>query len=267
MEINQTVQRRSFLGKAGLMAAGALAAVNGERVIQPHSAEAQSTSVNWPFPFAELSPDYSALLGYDGFYEGACCYGTFKALIAQWAELMGEPFSHIPIDMMRYGEGGITGWGSVCGTINGASAAINLVCKFEDAKTLINELIAWYSETALPIYVPPGKASIVSNVSNSPLCHVSVSKWCNLANAGATTPERKERCARLVADVASKTSEILNDHFQSKFVSQHSPAPSVSGCMQCHGSTAKNNTLGKMDCVSCHEPANHPLPISNWGEY
>jgi len=206
----------------------------------------------WPWPYEQLDPQRSAELGHASFYEGACCYGTFKGIVGQLAEVHGAPFDSFPLDMMRYGEGGVTRWGSVCGTINGASAAINLVCQYADAKPLINEIIAWYSATAMPIYVPEGSDAIVTSVSDSPLCHASVTKWCKASHFSATSSERKERYARLVASVASKTVTVLNDHFQGTFVPQNQPADSVTHCMQCHGPNLMNNTLGKMDCSSCH---------------
>jgi hypothetical protein len=169
-------------------------------------------------------------------------------------EVVGTPYTTFPLDMMKYGEGGILGWGSICGTLSGAASAINLVCTYEAATSLINELMAWYTQTELPIYVPLGGDPFVSNASDSPLCHVSVSKWCDRSGFSATSDQRKARCRRLAADVAKKATELLNAHYAGTFVSQYSPAPTVGECMTCHGPNVMNNTLGKMDCVSCHEP-------------
>lgn len=268
MNTEQTVQRRSFLKSAGFLSAGTISAGAAQAIFPASQANAQvNETAEWPFPFIELDPALAEQRGHEAFYQGACCYGTVQGILSQWKELLDEPYTSIPTDMFRYGEGGIAGWGSVCGTLNGASAMINLVCEMEDARKLINELIAWYSSTAVPVFIPAGETAIQTSTSNSPLCHASVSRWCKAAGVGASSPERKERCARLVANVAGKTCTLLNDHFQNIFVSQHGPADSVAECMTCHGSTAQNNTLGKMDCVSCHEPEDHPLPISNWSQY
>ncbi len=268
MNTKLTIQRRGFLKKAGIFSAGTISAGAAQTILSPSNANAQiNEGSEWPFPFVFLDPDLAAQRGYEAFYQGACCYGTVQGILSQWKEMLGEPFSTLPAEMFKYGEGGIVGWGSVCGTLNGASAMINLVCESEDAAPLINELVAWYSSTAVPVFIPAENTAIEVSTSNSPLCHASVGRWCKVAGVGVTSPERKERCARLVADVASKASTLLNDHFQNEFVSQHSPAASVAECNVCHGPSAQNNSLGKMDCVSCHEPGNHPLPVSSWDKY
>lgn len=247
-------ERRLFLHSLGVLSATALGGVAGTSLRAAAGQPREEPVPPWPWPYSELNAARSAELGHAGFYEGACCYGTFKAIVWNLAEVRGFPYTTFPMDMMRYGEGGITGWGSMCGTLNGAAAAINLVCPTEDAKKLINEVVAWYSATALPIYVPSGQTAIATSVSDSPLCHASVSRWCAVAQAGATSAARKERCARLCADVGAMTAGLLNDYFRQQFVAQHHPAPVVDSCMSCHGATAKNDTLGKMNCTSCHEP-------------
>jgi len=256
--------RRSFLKGFGIMGGTALA---GSSFLAPEVAEAARKQAKaWPWPYAELNPQNVAALGHAGYYEGGCCYGAFKALIVPLSEAVGSPYDTFPIDMMRYGEGGVTGWGSVCGTINGAAAAINLVCPMANARNLINELVAWYSVTPLPIYVPDGGEAMAANASNSPLCHASVSNWCAVSGLTVSSAERKERCARLVADVASKAATLLNANLNGTFVAEHGPAETVGECMTCHGSTVMNNTLGKMDCVSCHKP-HSTLPFArDWGK-
>jgi hypothetical protein len=34
--------------------------------------------------------------------------------------------------------------------------------------------------------------------------------------------------------------------------------------MTCHGPTVMNNTLGKMDCLSCHEPHSTKVFARDW---
>lgn len=248
--------RRGFIKGLGLLGGAVVAggALTSTTEAASSFRKNGETPPAWPWPYVELDPSRAADLGYQGFYQGKCCYGTFKGIIGQLAEVVGSPYNTFPMDMMRYGEGGVTGWGSVCGTINGAAAAINLVCTTENAAKVINEITAWYSATELPIYVPAEGTAFVANASDSPLCHVSVSKWCDRSGFSATSNERKERCARLCADVAKKSVELLNDLYKGNFASQYGPAQSVGECMTCHGPNVMNNTLGKMDCVSCHDP-------------
>jgi hypothetical protein len=265
MKLHQAMQRRGFLQSAGFVSAGALTTVAAQTLTQPQQANGQTTPENtWPLPFVELDPELAYERGYEAFLQGACCYGTVQGILSQWQEMYGGQFSAIPADMFKYGEGGIAGWGSACGTLIGSSAMINLVCDMESARKLINELVAWYSDTALPVYVPAGKEPIAKSVSNSPLCHASVSKWCQEAQAGAVSAERKERCGRLVADVSSKTCSLLNEHFNGTFTAKNGVSETTTQCMACHGSSAMNTTLGKMECSPCHPSSLHPAPVSNW---
>ena len=247
-------QRRDFLRGFGVLGATALA---GGAVFTAAAAEADEDVLPaWPWPYSQLDPARSAELGHAGYYQGACCYGSFKAVIQNLAEVHGFPFTVFPMDMMRYGSGGVAGWGTLCGTLNGAGAAINLVCPTADASKLIAELLGWYTQVALPIYVPAGGEAMVQSVSDSPLCHASVSRWCKASGETVSSSARKERCARLAADVGAKAASLLNDYFNQAFVAAYAPAPVVASCMACHGPVVRDDTLGKMNCTSCHEPHN-----------
>jgi hypothetical protein len=83
------------------------------------------------------------------------------------------------------------------------------------------------------------------------LCHVSLSKWCKASGAEVGSPEMKERCRRLTADVASKTVELLNANLQSCCQFAGSTAE-VKSCLSCHGKEL-HDTLGQMRCGSCHQ--------------
>ncbi len=188
-------------------------------------------------------------------------YGAFNALIGALKEKVGFPYTVIPPQMVRYGEGGGVGWATLCGTLNGSAAVINLVSK--DYSQFVNELFGWYTNTTFPMYKPVSPKVDISatSVSGSPLCHASVTEWCKAANAKSESPERSERCARLTADVAAQTAEMLNTYVASptEFKASLKLAPSVSQCGACHlkGGTLEN-ARGKMDCVSCHEPHSFP---------
>lgn len=209
----------------------------------------------WPWKYVELDPQAVAEAAYTAYYEGGCMYGAFAAIIGALQKKAGFPFTQIPLQMSKYGAGGVSGWGTLCGTLNGSSAAINLVAK--DYSKIINELMGWYTTTAFPIYQPATpKVSIeATSVSGSPLCHVSVSKWCTASGFKEQSAERKERCARLTADIASKAVELLNQYSVDSFTPSFTPAASVAECGACHlKGGAVENSLGSMDCVQCHEP-------------
>lgn len=254
--VENTISRRRFIATAGLTAAGLAIGATTFGLAGCSTAESVSEAPILPWQYKELDPLAAAKRGYDGYFEGACCYGVFDSVVGQLQDRVGAPFTGIPTAMMKYGEGGVVGWGTLCGALNGAGAAISLVTDSETYAKVINELMAWYTQTALPIYVPEGQSAIVTSVSNSPLCHASVTKWCDAAGFGAMSPERKERCGRLTGTVAGKVAELLNAVAAGTFTPSFGLAESVTGCMSCHGKGAMNNTLGKMDCTSCHKPHN-----------
>jgi len=211
----------------------------------------------WPWAYTKLDPAVVSKKGYDGYYEGACCYGVVKAIVTELRDKIGYPYTMLPVDMFRYGEGGVVGWSTLCGALNGACAVVNLVAGEEVYKKVVNELVGWYTQYPFPsdkhdkYSKYPGQ---VQSVSGSPLCHVSVTNWCKASKYGAVSSERSERCAKLTGDVAAHTVELLNAQADGKFVATYTPPATISQCMSCHGKKAMNNTRGLMDCVQCHEP-------------
>ncbi len=144
--------------------------------------------------------------------------------------------------------GGVAGWGSICGALTPACAFIGQFVDEETQMTLVNELMAWYIQAPFPIYQPAGE-DILQTVSNSTLCHVSITTWTHAAGAEIKgDPRKTERCGGLSGDVARFTVQMLNDHADGKFESKYKPAPIVGECQTCHGP----KTQGKDDCTMCH---------------
>ena len=211
----------------------------------------------FPWKYTELDPDITASMAYSNFDKGHCMYAAFSSAISQLADEYGQPYRSFPVEMMRYGAGGVGGWGSLCGAVNGSAALISLfVKKEEDLKQLVDELFLWYQQTELPVYVPHKPAlniEIAKSVSSSVLCHVSVSRWCKVSGHKTFTKPQKERCKRLTADTAKKTVEILNAHFTSRFAAARQHDENTRQCMPCHTKGSElQNTCGKMSCTSCH---------------
>lgn len=181
------------------------------------------------------------------------------AILLQLQETVGYPFTTISADMYRYGGGGVAAWGTLCGTPNGACAMINLVVPAADVAKLCNELLGWYSETALPVTSgAPSYSkfdSCAQSVAGNPLCHASVSNWCETSGFKESSDERLDRCARLSGDVAAKAIEILNDYFAGKFVASYKVSAETAECQGCHvgKDSMLNDSYGKMSCVSCHD--------------
>ena len=177
--------------------------------------------------------------------------------------------------MLAFGGGGVSGWGSHCGGLLGSSAAVNLVSK--DHGAIVGELTGWYTKFAFPSDMSnryannheflhkefPAKFKgkyktdkvITSSVSGSPLCHASVTEWCNVAGYKAYSTERSERCARLTGDCAAKAAELLNKAVAGRSVVEYVAPAVIAECNSCHGkSGVVENAKAKMNCGQCHEP-------------
>lgn len=210
---------------------------------------------NWNY--MSLDPKTTSQLAYDNYENGSCMYGVFTSIVLQLAEKFGEPWTSFPIHMMKYGHGGIGGTGTICGSLNGASAIFGLLVdnkKVRDALTAC--LFNWYEKSSFPTFQPSKPIydfTPPTAISGSVLCHASGTTWCKENGFTISSNERKERCRRLTADVAAQTVEMLNEYYDNTFVS----APqnqNAQNCLSCHGSTGKlDNVSTKMNCASCHQ--------------
>lgn len=249
----KSLTRRELLALAGI-AAGSCAVSSCVRE-QLASPPAKEPRLRWAL--ARLDPDITADRAYQDYYQGHCMYGVFKSIVWQLAEQPGEPYKSFPFDMMKYGAGGVAGWGSLCGGLNGGAAVIALFATTQDqARLLTHELFRWYETTALPAYVPKrAKLSMEmpKSVSNSVLCHASVSSWCKVSGHLAFSKEHNERCARLAADTAKMTVQILNRSLQDQFAATYTLSPETKRCQSCHARGGElENSLGEMNCTTCH---------------
>lgn len=261
------LSRKEFLKKAGIglgFAAGALAL--GSTPLFAEDKKADSIVAEEPFPLVELDPEEARLRGHAGYYAGGCAYGSFYALLSLLRDKVGGPYNQIPFRTLSYGKAGVVGWGTLCGALNGAAAAITLALPNADYAKVINELVGWYTITPLPTdasnkigaaggFVRTAKKDyprvlLVQSVSKSPLCHASVSQWCAAAKLGQSAPERMERCARLTGDTAARAVELLNAYKKGSFVPTFALDAETQSCLGCH----KDSQVGQMSCTSCHEP-------------
>ena len=173
--------------------------------------------------YSLLNPKHSAQIAYEEYSNGSCMYATFTSIITQLAEKLGEPYASFPVHMMKYGHGGIAGFGSVCGTINGAAAVIGLfVSDKKQRDSLVTGLFRWYERTEFPIFTPEKAildSEIPVSVSDSVLCHASLTNWAKASGHQIHDKERKERCRRLSADIAAQTTIILNEFFSGIYFS------------------------------------------------
>ncbi|MEG2140589.1 MAG: C-GCAxxG-C-C family protein, partial [Bilophila sp.] len=178
-------------------------------------------------------------------------------------EKYGSPYQDFPFSMMEVGKSAVAEWGGTCGCLIGAGAALALFWGRKERDPLLNELFRWYEVTALPLFQPaPGTAkidkSMPTSVSESILCHISVTKWCTANKIPSASPERSERCARITADIAVKTAQIMQDKMDGTFKATLAKSEGYETCTTegCHG--GKKDAFeqpylkGQMTCDPCH---------------
>jgi hypothetical protein len=241
---------------------------------------------------------------YHAYYAGGCCHGAYSALLADF-QRAGAPFTLLPLDFGKFGGGGVAGYGSICGAVLGGVLLTNMVVqnpttppqdetKPQDVRAnLMTELMRWYETYEFPAYVPTqvdakehanadpaaalvttlpfGNDPAVGNPESmrlapgSHLCHASVSGWCAAQHVSAAGPDKLARCARLTADVAGKTAEMLNQYLGSdRLTFAVTSQNGTTGCTTCHTKDKASDPLATpvrlgpsvasgMSCTSCHD--------------
>ena len=219
--MKEKITRQEFFRKSAIITTGAGVAAVGTGFLFPKEAQAQGLLETWPAPYDTLDAEAVRIRAHDAFCtEGkGCSYAAFDGIIALLREQLPGTFPVFPNEIMYYGHGGVAGWGSICGAINGAAAAISMVCDKETSDKLINELCGWYTQALLPTETSNNYAvngtftatksdeTLIQNACGSVLCHLSVSKWCNASGIAVGDSKGKERCARVSGDVAAKAAE------------------------------------------------------------
>lgn len=258
--------RRHFLKTVGGVTLG-MTAVSGLVGLNGFS-QTKAESVAFPWPYKKVDPIAAAERAYQAYYQGGCMYGAFEGIVGELREAVGAPYSSFPTAMMKYGAAGVSGWGTLCGALNGAAAAIFLVHEGKTGNPIINELYAWHGAEALPNYKPrtPKFDKIVGSVADSQLCHISVTRWCEKSGFKSGSKERAERCAWITASVVKYTVELLNKQAVGSFTVAHPVPVAVKECLSCHGkdgSVANVHATAHTSCTNCHTDVlkNHPVPL------
>lgn len=236
----QAVSRRGFLASAGKIAVAATAGAAGLSVIAAKGTEAADAPA-WPWPYKKLDPEAVYWRANSLYYQYGCSQAAFEAIIAE----LGQPYTSVPTGMMRFGEGGVVGWGSHCGALLGSSAAIALVHKDPAvASKLITQMTGWYSEFI-------GSGSV--------LCHISVTEWSKANGVTVESQARKDRCARVAGETAKKAVLLLNAQADNAVQLTFGPREAVVGCQGCHGANGMSNVRAGVlqDCTSCHTDQPH----------
>ena len=241
------VSRRQMLIASGAVAAGAALAQFGGLL---KSAEASGGSTEkWPWPYEKLDPTVTAEICYNEWYRVFCGCAVINSVFSQLREKVGEPYKSFPADAFVFLEGGQMGWGTICGSPAGANIVANLIIGPRIAGSSAGHEIAantmqWYSEAKMPLFTPqtPKQPTpIITTVSDSPLCHLSVGKWMKASGFALASPERKDRCARVAASTAYHLVELLNEWKDGKYVTK--------GDFSC---AKEFGITGQYNCNDCH---------------
>lgn len=258
--MSDSISRRDVLKTSAIAGATLVGTAGIGSLVQAVKAEAMV----YPWPYKKLKSKKIADLAYEYYYtQGGCMISVFKSIAESVANKLGDPYTTFPFGLAHYGAGGVSLWGTLCGTLNGAAMAIALFHPASTGRPLINELFAWYEQTKLPDYKPakPFKAGLPENLpkslSESTLCHTSVSRWVATSGFGAFSAERADRCGRLCGSVAQYTVDLLNLAAKNKFVAKKQISPEANACLACHGSAGQlenePDALSKMNCEPCHD--------------
>jgi len=260
--MTEEVSRREFVKMAGAAIGGiALGAVGGYSILPPKETiietEVPQEVPEHPWTYTKLDVEKVKERAYAAYFVHGCSYGGFEGIIGELRDTVGHPFTSVPTIMAKYGKGGTVGFGTLCGALNGVAMAMNLV---STDLNMVTEAVGEYTETAYPTWKPAvtkkTDADLPTSVSGSPLCHVSVTKWCEASGYGSGSDERKERCGRLTGEVAGRAAEILNSMADGTFALAFTNPESVTGCNGCHGDDGNvANVHAKSDCTQCHEDA------------
>jgi hypothetical protein len=277
---DKLMSRRKFLTGAGAVVGAAT--VSGLVLAKdPSTAEAAATvNVPWPYPADPgLQPDPETLArrGFETFNASGCCEGTWWPLVEYLAALYPDTWGTVPKNMFRFGGGGIAGWGTICGTLNGSAALIGMTVANGTHRTnLTNAIFQYYATTPLPtndaykshlgqlglpstwdpaVRIPIDNAP--TSTADSPLCHASLVQWTMTTGASDGGPLQKDRCGKAVFDVMFKNVQLLNAYFTAASAPSVPLDPSVAACGACH----VTYTGAKMACSSCHENT-----LDHWNE-
>jgi len=249
------ISRRDVLIGAGTMAAGAAVLSTG---VASFVSSARASGMT-AYPYKKLDSAEVAQIAHETYFTKFCAETVLTGLFKPLAKSVGAPYDSYPLNSVFWAHGGMMGWGTACGTLIGAGTAIGLITADDKTKVttpggrkavpvgeaIINDVIAFYASESLPQYKPASPRAHIKNqsVSDTPICHISVGKWMDKEEVKFFGIERKERCARLSADVAGYTAKLLNEWADGTYKPRNEPLANAidhqittqGNCDDCHG--------------------------------
>jgi len=271
--MNKNLSRKEFLTNASKAAVGVTAVAGLSSLLTTATASAGTKITPWPWSYQAVDLEairirahHLKLTGYE------CCSGLFGAFVEAQTQLIGDPWTNMPYEVMLYGRGGGAAWGTLCGAVNGAAAVISLVVDKTNSGPLIWEVYGWAASTLIPTDEANQFAldnryttgsfngvELPQSISGSVLCHASLTNWCIESGKHLASAERKERCARITGDLAVKTGEVLNAYFAGTFTPQYVTPAYAQQCLTCH--SALGNVRIQESCEPCHANAHSPQDV------
>lgn len=278
--VGASTNRRRFLGgsAAAMLGMGVMAGGSGI-AIDEVSAQDGKGNVDKPLGWTPVNEEQLSKIARENYYAGMhCAEGVFHTLVQSQREFGDNQWDQVPTTATWWCAGGGASNGALCGTIAGGSSAIALAYgRSSTTMKLVNELFTRYQQTPFPQYQPPGDSStgltkdLPKTRAKSPLCHVSVTKWCKASGKAWGSKERAERCSRVAGDMAQITAKLLNAQARGNFdaIASEVPPPETvdpkNGCTSCHSKDHSYEQGGfvqtKMACSDCHGMAPH-MPSS-----
>jgi hypothetical protein len=274
------MSRRKFLVGAGTVVGAA--GITGLGLNKFASdAQAAGDALPWFYPQNpgdQPNPEAVARKAYEIYHGGGrgcaeAVWGAFVDTLAAYPEASGT-WATLPLNIFRFGGGGVGGWGTLCGTLNGAAGILGMVIANGTHRgTLTDAIFQFYAQTALPTndaylssqgqlgnlgaWAPATMPlqNVPTSVADSPLCHSSLVQWTMATGIKNSSPGQKDRCSKACFDVSFKLTELINTYFAA-ITETATPAPddvsldpSVYACRMCH----VTYTGARMNCTSCHD--------------
>lgn len=243
MEKDIDESRRSFITTSGKALAGVAIASS---IIGGTAEDASAYGYNGGYKYQKLDPGEVGEITYKNYFKRWCASSVIAGMVEPLRRQVGGKWKDFPIDAMRWAHGGMAGWGCLCGTLVGAGTVVGLITNDTDiAEEMANDLCFYYSYTELPSYQPRKiiKTKLEDmTLAGTPVCHISVGRWMAAADKAFFSDARAERCARLAANIAIETTNMLNKWKDGRY----KPAHELRYNLKAHGITSQNN------CMDCH---------------
>lgn len=265
---HEMLSRRNFLTGAGAILGLAVAP---SVLSKPEVAKAVATK-DFPWSYTTLDADKIARRAYEVYFESGCAEATWwpiiEALAASDLPDAATTWGTLPKNIMTFGRGGVAGWGTLCGALNGSCA---IIAAMGAPGKITDEAMQFYGETPIPTngvdksmrkgdWTPAGKnvpvdgplVNAPTSTAHSQLCHASLSQWTMTTGSADGTREQKDRCGKASYDMAFKTVTLLNAwHADPTAIPAGTLDPTIAGCQTaCHTTPIAK---GKMACDSCHD--------------